>query len=165
MALTDQRAHTQDDLRAATGAIRDDMRRGRAEAERLFGAAGEITGELQELARREAELARAELADATDLASKGAMFGGAAALLGHVGLIFVAVTAMLALDLAMELWLAALVVTAVLLALAGIAAMMSRARFNRIVPPGSRTARSLREDMTWLRQQTRPSSGSTNSGD
>jgi hypothetical protein len=165
MALTDERTRSQEDLRAATGAIRDDLRRGRAEAQRLLGAASDITGELQELARRETELARAEISDAAGLASQGAMLGGAAALLGHVGLIFVAVSAMLALGLVMELWIAALIVTAVLLVLAGIAAMLSRSRFNKIVPPGTRTARSLREDVTWLRQQTRPSSGSMSSGD
>jgi hypothetical protein len=155
----------QRDIRAAGGVIRDDLRRGRVEAERLLSAAADITGDLQELAKREADLARAEVSDAASLASKGAMFGGAAALLGHVGLIFVAVTGMLALDLVMELWLAALIVTAILLVLAGVAAMLSRSRFSQIVPPGTRTARSLREDMTWLRQQTRPSNGSTSSGD
>ena len=165
MALTDERTQAQDDIRTAAGAVREDLRRGRIEVQRLLGAAGDITGDLQELARREAELARAEMSDAAGLASKGAMFGGAAALFGHVGLIFLAVTGMLALDLVMELWLAALIVTVVLLAIAGIAAMLSRSRFSQIVPPGTRTARSLREDMTWLRQQTRPSSGSMSSGD
>ena len=165
MALSDERTRAQDDIRAATGAIRDDLRRGRAEAERLLRAASDITGELQELARREAELARAEVADAAGLAGQGAMFGGAAALLGHVGLIFLAGSAMLALDLVLELWASALIVTVVLLVLGGIAALLSRTRFTKIVPPGTRTARSLREDVTWLRQQTRPSSGSTNSGD
>src|SRR5688500_8000631 len=115
MALCDERTRAQDDIRAATGAIRDDLRRGRAEAERLLGAASDITGELQELARREAELARAEVADAAGLAGQGAMFGGAAALLGHVGLIFLAGSAMLALDLVLELWASALIVTVVLL--------------------------------------------------
>ncbi len=165
MALTETRTSTRENMRAATGGIRADLRRGRVEAQRLLGAAGDITGDLQELAKREAELARAEVADAAEHASKGAMFGGAAALLGHVGLIFVAVSAMLALDLVLELWASALIVTAVLLLLGGIAAMLSRSHINKIVTPGTRTARSLREDIKWLRQQTRPSSASTSSGD
>jgi uncharacterized membrane protein YqjE len=165
MALTDERTTQQEDIRAAAGAVRDDLQRGRREAERLVAAAGDIAGELQELAKREVELARAEVADATSLAGKGAMFGGVAALFGHVGLIFVAVTAMLALALVVELWLAALIVTVALLAIAGIAALMSRSRFNQIVPPGKRTAQSVREDVVWLRKQTRPSSASANSGD
>jgi len=165
MALTDERTRSQEDIKAAGSAIRDDLRRGRSEAERLLAAASEITGELQELAKREAGLARAEVADATSLASKGALFGGIAALFGHVGLIFVAVSAMLALELVVEIWIAALIVTAVLLAIAGISAMMSRSRFSKIVPPGKRTVRSVREDVVWLRKQTRPSSGFMSSGD
>ncbi|HYF25453.1 MAG TPA: phage holin family protein [Baekduia sp.] len=116
---------------------------------------GELLKQLSEetstLVRQEMALARAELTQQGKQAGKGAgMFGGA----GLFGLgAFGALTAclILALDTAMAGWLAALVVTAVYAAIAGVLALQGRNKIKDATPPAEQTKESVKEDVRWVK--------------
>jgi hypothetical protein len=96
---------------------------------------GRLSSDLTTLVRQELELARAELTEKGREAGKGAgLFGGA----GVVGLLAAgALTAciVLALDLAMPAWLAALIVAVVYGAIAAVLALRGRDRVKAATPP------------------------------
>lgn len=116
---------------------------------------GELLKQLSEetstLVRQEMALARAELTQQGKQAGKGAgMFGGA----GLFGLgAFGALTAclILALDTAMAGWLAALIVTAVYAAIAGVLALQGRNKIKDATPPAEQTKESVKEDVRWVK--------------
>src|SRR5215210_5277014 len=100
---------------------------------------GELLKQLSEetstLVRQELDLAKAEISQKGRQAGAGAgMFGGAAALALFAG---GALTACIiaALDTAMPLWLAALIVAVVLGAGAALVASLGRERIKQAVPP------------------------------
>jgi hypothetical protein len=123
-------------------------------------AAGELLRELSDqtttLVRKEIDLAKAELAEKGKRAGVGAgMFGGAG--LFGVGA-FAALTACLiaALDTAVQLWLAALIVSAVYAAIAGVLAMTGRSRVKEAGPPIPEQAmESTKEDVEWAKTRAR----------
>jgi hypothetical protein len=91
--------------------------------------------QLSRLVRDEIALAKAELAEKGKRAGIGAgLFGGAGAL-GLYGLGAAIATVVIALDLVLPLWLAALIVTVVLFATAGVLALVGKKQFSRAVPP------------------------------
>jgi uncharacterized membrane protein YqjE len=122
--------------------------------------AGELLKELSDqtttLVRREIDLAKAELAEKGKQAGVGAgMFGGAG--LFGVGA-FAALTACLiaALDTAMPLWLAALIVAVVYAAIAGVLALTGRNRVKEAGPPVPEQAmESTKEDVEWAKTRAR----------
>jgi uncharacterized membrane protein YqjE len=122
--------------------------------------AGELVKQLSEqattLVRKEVDLAKAELSEKGKQAGIGAgMFGGA----GVVGLIgFAAVTAalILLLDDAVTDWVAALIVGALYLAVAGAMALMGRNRVREAAPVApEQTVETLKEDVAWAKNQAR----------
>jgi uncharacterized membrane protein YqjE len=121
---------------------------------------GELLKELSDqtttLVRREIDLAKAELAEKGKQAGVGAgMFGGAG--LFGVGA-FAALTACLiaALDTAMPLWLAALIVAVVYAAIAGVLALTGRNRVKEAGPPVPEQAmESTKEDVEWAKTRAR----------
>jgi len=117
---------------------------------------GELVKQLSEqtsaLVRKEMELARAELTEKGKKAGMGAgMFGGA----GLFGLFaFAALTAtfIAALDLAMATWLAALIVTVVYGAIAGVLALTGKNKVQEAGPPVPEQAvASTKEDVEWAK--------------
>lgn len=91
--------------------------------------------QLSRLVRDEITLAKAELAEKGKRAGIGAgLFGGAGALAVY-GLGAAIATGIIALDLVLPLWLAALIVTVVLFAIAGVLALLGRRQISRAVPP------------------------------
>lgn len=121
---------------------------------------GELLRELSDhtttLVRQEIDLAKAELAEKGKKAGQGAgMFGGA----GVFGLFaFAALTTCViaALDTAMPLWLAALIVTAVYAAVAGVLALQGRDKVQEATPPVPEQAtESVKEDVQWAKTQAR----------
>jgi uncharacterized membrane protein YqjE len=93
-----------------------------------------LSEQIPELVRSEIRLAQAELAEKGKHAGVGiGLFSGAGllALYGFAGLL---ATAVFALDLAMPLWLSALVVSAVVLVTAGIAALLGRKQVGQATP-------------------------------
>jgi uncharacterized membrane protein YqjE len=123
---------------------------------------GHSTGELLKsfaddsstLVRKELELAKAELVEKGKQAGKGAgMFGGA----GLFGLFaFAALTTCLILVLAeaMDAWLAALIVTVVYGAVAGVLAMQGKQKVAEAGPPQpEETIETVKEDVQWAKTQ------------
>jgi uncharacterized membrane protein YqjE len=122
--------------------------------------AGELLKELSDhtttLVRKEIELAKAELGEKGKKAGQGAgMFGGA----GVFGVFaFAALTTCIiaALDSAMELWLAALIVAVVYGAIAGVLALLGRDKVREAGPPVPEQAtESVKEDVEWAKTQAR----------
>jgi uncharacterized membrane protein YqjE len=119
-----------------------------------------LSEETTTLVKQEVELAKAELQEKGKQAGMGAgMFGGAG--LFGVGA-FAALTACIiaALELAMPLWLAALIVAVVYAAVAGVLAMSGKRKVGEAAPPVPEQARdSVKEDVEWAK--TRARSGRT----
>ena len=111
-----------------------------------------LSDEISQLVRDELELARAEVTGKAREAGIGAGIFGAAGILALYGGGVLIATAILALALALDAWLAALIVGVVLLAGAGIAALLGRRRLGNAAPPvPTRAAAGIREDVDTLR--------------
>jgi len=112
----------------------------------------DLSQELAALVHQEVELARAEIAaKGKRLAAGGGLLAGAVvtALLG-LGAVVACIIA--ALSLALPLWLAALLVGVVLLALAGGLGVLGKSEVQRASPPVPQEAvESTKEDVAWLR--------------
>ncbi len=94
-----------------------------------------LSGQVTELVRGELELARTELTEKGKRAGAGAGLagtGGVVALYGGGALVAAAVAA---LALVLDVWLAAVIVGVVLLAVAGALALAGRAQLRKAVPP------------------------------
>jgi uncharacterized membrane protein YqjE len=112
----------------------------------------ELTRQLSEqstrLAQQEVELAKAELATKGRKLGIGAGAFGAAALLGALALGALVATVILLLATAMTAWLAALIVTVVLGAIAGNLALMGKSKVEEATPPvPRRTVETVKEDL------------------
>jgi len=117
---------------------------------------GKLSAETSELIRQEMELARAELTAKGKEAGKGAgLFGGA----GAVGLLAAgAITAgiILLLDLAIAVWLAAIIVGLVYAGIAAVLALQGRDRLKRATPPvPEQTVDTVKEDVAWAKTRAR----------
>lgn len=93
------------------------------------------TEQLSQLVRQEMALAKAELTQKGRRMGRGGGLLGAAGAVGYVGLIALAGAATAALSLALPVWAAALVVTALLFAIASVLAIVGRAQLRRASPP------------------------------
>jgi uncharacterized membrane protein YqjE len=113
----------------------------------------QLSDQTATLVRQELDLARAEMAEKGKKAGLGAgMFGGAS-VLGLYALGALVACAILALALAVQGWLAALIVAAVLGVIAGVLALMGRRNVKQGVPPTpERTIESLKEDVEWTKR-------------
>lgn len=116
----------------------------------------QLTEQTTRLARKEVELAKAEMA------VKGRRLGIGAGAFSGAGLVAVfalgAVTAAAILGLATALdgWLAALIVAAVYLLVAGVMALFGRSKIQAATPPvPEQTAESVKEDMKSTRERVR----------
>lgn len=100
---------------------------------------GELTSELGEqlsrLIRDEMRLAQAELKAKGKRAGVGAGLLGAAGLIALYGLGCLTTAAILALALALDAWLAALIIGVALLAVAAVAALMGKGQVQQAGPP------------------------------
>ena len=116
----------------------------------------QLSSQVSALVRQEVELAKVEMADKGKKAGVGlGMFGGAgvAALLGLGSL-----TAFLILVLyqAIPAWAAALVVTVIWGAVAGVLALQGREKVKEVgTPIPEQTTESVKEDVEWLKGNRR----------
>jgi uncharacterized membrane protein YqjE len=121
---------------------------------------GELVRDLSEqtstLIHKELNLAKAELAEKGKAAGIGAgMFGGAGAV-GLLALGTLTACIVLLLAKAMDAWVAALIVTIVYAAAAGVLALAGRDRVKEGMPPApERTVESVKEDMQWARTRAK----------
>src|ERR687896_1366780 len=121
---------------------------------------GELLKELSDhtttLVRQEIELAKAELGEKGKKAGLGAgMFGGAG-LFGLFALAALTTCIIVALDSAMPLWLAALIVAVVYGAIAAVLALQGRTKVQEAGPPVPEQAtESVKEDVQWAKTQAK----------
>jgi uncharacterized membrane protein YqjE len=116
--------------------------------------AGDLARQMTTLLHHEMELAKVEMTEKSKRAGLGAGMLGAAGLLAWFGFACLTACAIVALDLALPLWLAALIIGAVYLALGGIAALVGRAQVREAAPPiPEQAVESSKEDVQWLKTQ------------
>jgi Putative Actinobacterial Holin-X, holin superfamily III len=116
-----------------------------AEERTLGQLVAQASEDLTSLVRAEIALAKAEIrADARNAAFAGGLFGAAGylGLLASVTLVITVAYALVAVGL--RPWLAFLIVSVVLLLIAGILALVGRSRLRRLKPP-ERTIRTTKE--------------------
>lgn len=112
----------------------------------------ELTKQLSDqattLARKEVELAKAEMSLKAKRLGLGAGAFGAAGLIGALALGALTAAAILALAEAVDAWLSALIVAVVYAALAGVLALVGRSRVQAGTPPvPERAIESSKEDV------------------
>ena len=99
-----------------------------------------LSEQIPELVRSEIRLAQAELAQKGKRAGVGVGLFSAAGLFALYGLATLLTTAIVLLDLALPLWAAALIVTGVLFAIAGVAALVGKKQVAEASPPAPEKA-------------------------
>jgi membrane protein len=113
----------------------------------------DLSQQVSTLVRQELELAKVELTAKGKQAGIGAgMFGGAG-LFGLYGVGALVACAILALSTVVAGWLAALIVAVVLFAVAGVLALMGKARAKRAAPPmPEQTVATIKEDVRYTKE-------------
>jgi uncharacterized membrane protein YqjE len=116
----------------------------------------ELSNQTTTLVRQELELAKAEMAEKRKRAGLGVgMFGGAG-LVGFLALGALTTCLIAALATGLEVWLAALIVTAVYAAIAGILALLGRRKTQAATPPAPEQAiESTKEDVQWAKTRAK----------
>jgi uncharacterized membrane protein YqjE len=114
----------------------------------------QLSEDMSTLVRQELRLAQAEMTEKGKRAGIGAgMFGGAG-LLGFMALLTLTTCVVAALATAMDVWLAALIVTVLYAAGAGLLALRGRDRIQSATPPKpEQTVETVKEDVQWAKTQ------------
>ena len=102
--------------------------------ETLGAVVHRLAEQIPELVRSEIRLAQAEMTEKGKRAGAGIGLFSAAGLLALYGVGVLLACAVIALDLVLPLWLAALIVGVVLLAVAGVAALMGKKEISEATP-------------------------------
>lgn len=113
----------------------------------------QLSQETSTLVKQELDLAKAEMTQQGKRAGLGAGFIGGGALFGLGA--FGAFTAFLIalLGLAMETWIAALIVTVIYGAIAAFLALRGKDKIQEATPPVPQTVETLKEDAEWAKTQ------------
>jgi uncharacterized membrane protein YqjE len=112
----------------------------------------DLSQQIPELIRSELRLAQAEVAEKGKRAGIGIGMFSAAGLLAFFGVAALLTTAILALDLVMPAWLAALVVALVLLAGAGLVALLGKSQVKQATPAmPERAVEGVKEDIATIK--------------
>ena len=108
------------------------------------------------LVRDEIALAKAELTEKGKHAGIGVGLFGGGGVLALYGLGALLATIIIALDLMMPLWLAALIVAVIWLAVAGVLALTGKSKVQQATPPvPEQTQQSVKEDVEWAKTHAR----------
>lgn len=120
----------------------------------LGALVNDLTTQVPDLIRSELRLAQAEMAEKGKRAGIGiGMFSGAG-LMAFYGFGVLLATLVLVLDLFLPAWLAALIVTVVLFAIAGILAMMGKKKVDQATPLAPERAQAgVKEDIATVKGQ------------
>jgi hypothetical protein len=130
------------DLAGEEGSISELMRR--------------LTEQSAQLAQKEIELAKAEMAVKGKRLGIGAGAFSAAGLIALFALGAVTAAAILGLATSLEDWLAALIVAGVYLLVAGALALLGRSRVQAAAPPvPTQAAESVQEDVEWTKKKAK----------
>lgn len=112
------------------------------------------TSDMSTLFRQELQLAKVELKEDGRKAGKVAGMFGAAAVTGHLALIFVSLALAWLLDQFMPRALAFLIVGVIYGIVAAVLFLRGREQAKQLAPPAQQTVETLKEDVQWAKQQT-----------
>lgn len=113
----------------------------------------DLTEQVPQLIRSELRLAQAEMTEKGRRAGLGIGMFSAAGLLAFLGLCCIVTTAILALAHALPDWLSALIVALVLLAGAGVAALVGKKEVQQATPPAPEHAiEGVKEDLAVVKR-------------
>lgn len=115
----------------------------------------QLSAQTSRLVRDEMKLAHKELRDSLRHAGKGAGLISAAGVLAFLGAATLIAAAVAALWLVLPLWAAAVIVGVALLAMAGVAAIVSRREAERVTPAAPQTLASVRKDLQEVRDDVK----------
>src|SRR4051794_9203794 len=112
----------------------------------------DLSTQVSTLVRQELELAKVELTAKGRQAGIGAGMMTAGGVLALFGIGALTAAAILALDTTMAGWLAAVIVGAAWLLIAGVLALVGKSRAQRAVPPvPQQTVETVKEDVRWTK--------------
>jgi uncharacterized membrane protein YqjE len=120
-------------------------------AELLQGVIGNVQG----IIRSEVRLAKAEVREEAMSAGKAAGMLAVGAVLGIYAVGLLLLTIVYALNGPLPDWLAALIVFAVVAIAAAVLAKIGLDRIKQVSPKPEQTIDSIKEDVQWVKQQTR----------
>jgi len=123
-----------------------------ADGRSLGELVGDIANDLTTLVKQEIELAKTEAKAEATKAGKGIGLLGGAGVAGHLALLFLSLTLMFLLDSWMHTALAALIVTVLWLAVAGVMALIGRKELKSMNPKLETTQKTLKEDAAWAKE-------------
>ena len=109
--------------------------------------------QVQELVAKQVELAKTELAPVGKRAGLAAGLLGAAAVFMLVFLIIFSIAGIYLLGLFLDMWLAALIVSAILLIVGGILAAVGASILRGLDPKPHKTIATLQQNVNWLKGQ------------
>ena len=115
----------------------------------------QVSQQTSRLVRDELALAKAELKDSARHAGMGAGLFTAALVLALFALGALIATAIIALDLALPLWLSGLIVGLVLAAAAGGAALAGKKQVGQAAPVADRTVETTKQDVQEIKEAAR----------
>jgi uncharacterized membrane protein YqjE len=115
----------------------------------------DLAGQTSTLVRQEIQLAQAEVTAKGKRAGRGAGMLAGAAVAGLLALIALTAVLIAALDTAMPLWLAALIVTVLWAVIGAVLATRGRKELQQAAPPvPEQTMETVKEDIQWAKTQT-----------
>ena len=114
----------------------------------------QLSEETSTLVKQELALARAELEAQGKRAGMGAGMLGGAGVAGLLTLGALTATLIALLDTAMATWVAALIVTVIWAAIAGVLALQGRNKIKEATPPAPQTVETVKEDVRWAKTRT-----------
>jgi uncharacterized membrane protein YqjE len=119
----------------------------------------QVSEQTQRLIRQELSLAKLEVSEKVKHAGIGAGMFGAAGLVAILALGTLVATLVLVLATAMDAWLAALIVTVVYAAIAGVLALTGKGRLSNATPLApEHTQDNVKEDVRWVKTRARSNS-------
>jgi uncharacterized membrane protein YqjE len=104
------------------------------------------------LVRAEMRLAQAEIRESAKHAGLGAGLFGGAGVFAWFGFGALVAAAILALDLVLPTWAAALIVAGALFGVAGVAALAGKKQVSEVAPPVQESAESLKHDVRTVQE-------------
>jgi hypothetical protein len=126
---------------------------------------GDFANETSDLLGKEIELARTEIGIQVKQAGAGAGLFGAAAVFGLLGLGALTACAVAAHALVMDTWLAALIVGAALLLVAGVFALAGRSKVRKVAPPvPERAIGEMKRDIATVQEGVQAGRGTNGNG-
>ncbi|QIK68726.1 phage holin family protein [Nocardioides sp. HDW12B] len=111
-----------------------------------------MTEQTSTLVRSEMELAKAEIQQTVKDVGRGAGLFGASGVLALYGGGALVATVILGLSTFLDGWLAALIVTVVLFAIAGVAALAGKKKVQQAAPPVEATKRNVARDIAAVKE-------------